>query len=85
MRTTITLDDDVAARLERLQRERGITFREAVNTTLRAGLDPKASAVPYVVPTYRLGLRPGIDLDRALALDAALEDEEIVAELARRK
>jgi hypothetical protein len=37
------------------------------------------------VPTYSLGLRPGIDLDRALALDAALEDEEILAKLARRK
>lgn len=88
MRTTITLDPDVAARLHRLTRERRITFKEAVNTALRAGLDGPAGAgasTAYVLPTYRMGVRPGIDLDHALQLDAALEDEEIVRELELRK
>ncbi len=40
---------------------------------------------PYRLPTYRMGLRPGIDLDRALQLDAALEDQEIVRKLELRK
>ncbi len=38
MRTTVTLDDDVAKRLERARRERNLTFKEALNEALRAGL-----------------------------------------------
>jgi hypothetical protein len=87
MRTTITLDEDVAVRLERLQREQGRSFKDIVNTTLRAGLDRSAPASTgrFVQTTSRLGLRPGVNLDRALALAAELEDQEIVAKLARRK
>jgi hypothetical protein len=38
MRTTLTLDDDVAAAIETLRRERGMTLRQAVNEALRLGL-----------------------------------------------
>ena len=38
MRTTLTLDDDVAAMLERIQRERKASLKELVNTALRQGL-----------------------------------------------
>ena len=38
MRTTLTLDDDVAVRLERLRRN-GRTLKDVVNEALRAGLD----------------------------------------------
>jgi len=38
MRTTITLEDDVAAELAKLQRIRSETFKETVNGVLRAGL-----------------------------------------------
>ena len=38
MRTTLTLDDDVSAMLERLQNEQGLSFKEAVNRALRQGL-----------------------------------------------
>lgn len=38
MRTTLTLDDDVAAALERLRREKDLSLKEAVNDTLRKGL-----------------------------------------------
>ena len=38
MRTTLTLDDDVAAQLERLRRQRDLKFRELVNDVLRRGL-----------------------------------------------
>ena len=85
MRTTVTLDDDVAARIERLQRERGISFKAALNATLRAGLDGARIAGDYRLPTYAMGVRPGIDLDRALQLDAAIEDEEVVRRLELRK
>jgi hypothetical protein len=39
VRTTLTLDDDVSARLEREQRKRRIRFKSLVNEVLRAGLD----------------------------------------------
>ena len=85
MRTTITLEEDIAAALRRSMRERDITFKEAVNTTLRAGLGAAREAKPYAQRTYRMGVRPGIDLDHALRLAAALEDEETVRKLHQRK
>ena len=57
MRTTLTLDDDVAARLKRLT---GFSsFKEAVNEALRAGLDqleapPTKAAIPYRIQPVKL-------------------------------
>ena len=85
MRTTVTLDPDVAAKVQSLMRERGITFKEAVNQTLRAGFGQKARSRPYEVPVHDLGLRPGIDLTKALDLAAALEDEAHMRDLEERK
>jgi len=45
MRTTLTLDDDVAAALERLRKARKLSLKRAVNETLRAGL-ARMSAPP---------------------------------------
>lgn len=86
MRTTVTLDPDLDARLRRIARERGISFREALNASLRAGLGaPVHPPRPYRLRPRSLGLRPGIDLDHALRLAAALEDEEAVRKLEIRK
>ncbi|MGH2731395.1 MAG: antitoxin [Actinomycetota bacterium] len=86
MRTTVTLDPDVAAQIRALATQRAISFKEALNTTLRAGLAARRlRREPYRLPTRRMGLRPGIDLDHALRLAAALEDEEIVRKLDLRK
>jgi hypothetical protein len=38
MRTTLTLDDDVAAMLQQLRKARGDNFKALVNEALRAGL-----------------------------------------------
>ena len=38
MRTTLTLDDDVAAALKRLRREKDTTLKQVLNDTLRKGL-----------------------------------------------
>jgi Ribbon-helix-helix protein, copG family len=38
MRTTLTLDDDVAAALERLRKARDLGFKELINDALRRGL-----------------------------------------------
>jgi hypothetical protein len=86
MRTTVTLDADVAARLRRVARERGISFKEALNQAVRAGLDPtRRPGRPFRQRTKPMGLRPGLRIDKALQLAAALEDEEIARELELRK
>jgi Arc/MetJ family transcription regulator len=85
MRTTVTIDPDLAAKLRRLARERGISLAEAINTTLRAGMGERAgTARPYRVPARRLGLRPGIDLDESLHLAAAFQDQETTRGLGQR-
>lgn len=38
MRTTLTIDDDLAARIARLQRDRALPLRVVINDALRRGL-----------------------------------------------
>jgi len=87
MRTTVTLDPDVEALLRAAMRERGISFKEALNSAVRTGLGSGSARRPrkYRQKTHRMGFRPEIRLDKALALAAALEDEEIVRKLSLRK
>ena len=86
MRTTVTLDADVAARLKTVARQRGISFKQALNQAVRAGLaarrEPARRLSRY---TQAMGLRPGVNLDKALQLASSLEDEEIVRKLQVRK
>lgn len=81
----MTIDADLAARLRRIARERGISFKDALNTVLRAGLSGRAAARGYRARPRHMGLRPGIDLDKALHLAASLEDAEIVRRIELRK
>jgi hypothetical protein len=86
MRTTLTLDADVADRLKTLARERGLPFKQVVNAVLRRGLAGGRDAPEsFVVDARPLRLRPGVDLDQALELAARLEDEELVRKLELRK
>ena len=80
MRTTLTLDDDIARILKRRARELDRPFKEVVNATLRNGLAkedlPVASKpAPKVVPR-NLGLKAGIDPDKLNQLVDELEVEE---------
>jgi hypothetical protein len=82
VRTTVTLDDDVAASLRALAREREAPFKQVLNEVLRAGLaSGRPAAPPYRLRGRDLGLRPGVNLTKALQLAAELEDEEIVRKL----
>jgi hypothetical protein len=67
MRTTLTLDDDVAAKLRAESRRSGRPFREIVNETLRRGLLIRRSPgteQPFKVTPRDLGnLKPGLSLD----------------------
>jgi hypothetical protein len=76
MRTTLTLDEDVAARLVELQRQRGVSFKEVVNQTLRQGLHQKVSrrrAKKFVVEARDMGQRPGLNYDNVGELLEHLE------------
>jgi len=85
MRTTVTLDEDVAAAVKRVAQERGLSFKEALNTAVRTGLRSGFSkGRTYQMPSRDLGLRPDTDLTKALQLAAGLEDEERVQDLRRR-
>ena len=88
MRTTITLDPDVALALRRVAHETQQSFKTVVNEAIRAGLARAQSARRR---RYRLkpqslgGVRPGFNLDKALQLAATLEDEGIARKLEMRK
>ena len=78
MRTTLTLDDDVAAALVRRRAERGTGLRREVNDLLRAGLaaasQPNVDAgEPYELPTFDPGRALITDLG---ALKDLLDDED---------
>lgn len=85
MRTTVTLDEDVAQQIRRRMRERGSGFKQVVNELLRRGLQASEGPEPYSTPTFAMRARRDLDLDKALALAAALEDEETVSRLERAK
>jgi Ribbon-helix-helix protein, copG family len=83
VRTTVKLDPDLAAKLRALARERGVSFTEALNSTLRRGLTSsgRSSKRRYRLASRRLGLRSGIDLEYGLRLAAELEDTETIRKL----
>ena len=87
MRTTVTLEPDVAAKLRALARERGVSFKEALNSALRRGLSSGSGggSRPYRLPSQRMDLRPGVDLEHALRLAGELEDAETIRKLELRK
>jgi plasmid stability protein len=66
VRTTLTLDDDVAAKLKTEARRNGKAFKEVVNDLLRAALNAKRAppgGKAFKVDARPMGLRPGVDLD----------------------
>lgn len=80
MRTTVTLDPDVEAIIRQAMRERGLSFKQALNDAIRRGIAPKRPA-RFKTPTFEMG-EPLVPLTKALALAADLEDDEIVRKLA---
>lgn len=78
MRTTLTLDDDVAAKLESEARRTGLSFKETVNTILRVGLDAKRGKgprEPFKVRAFDMG-KPLINIDNV---------QEAIDEIERRE
>jgi hypothetical protein len=86
MRTTLTLDPDVALRLEREMKRTGLGLKAAVNQALRVGLgmtDKPTEPRPFRVEPHDFGFRPGTDLDRLNQLADELEAEEAAKKLGR--
>jgi hypothetical protein len=85
MRTTVRIDDDLLRDLKQRARSEKTSLAKLVNETLRRGLaaasQSKSRKIPYREKTYSMG-PPLVDLTKALALAAQLEDEEIIKKLA---
>jgi adenine C2-methylase RlmN of 23S rRNA A2503 and tRNA A37 len=79
MRTTLTIDDDVAIQLERLRRERDLSLKDIVNDALRRGLDqlekPQEPRKPFRTTTYDMG-EPLINIDNVAEAIAYAEGED---------
>lgn len=84
MRTTVTLDPDAEAVVKRLMRDRGLSFKEAVNSAILAGARSGAPVEPFRTKTFDMGA-PLVDVTKALRLAGEMEDEEIVRRLNARK
>lgn len=77
MRTTLTLDDDVASLLQKEVRRSGVSFKAAVNQFLRLGLMTSKQQAPrrFVVTPRPMGLPPGESYDDIEHLLETLEGE----------
>ena len=81
------MDPDTERLLRQAMRERGLSFKAALNEAIRAGLT-KASRPPrtrFVQKTFRLGAEQSFRWDKALAVAEAMEDEELGRKLSLRK
>jgi hypothetical protein len=80
VRTTVTLDADAEALLRKRMRERGVSFKRALNDAIRESLAGTPARKGFRTQTADLGL-PAVNLDHALRLAADLEDEELVRKM----
>lgn len=79
MRTTLTLDPDVAAKAKKGAARLRKPFKVVINAALRAGLDEILSppaAKPYRTKPRPMGLRAGFSYDNISELIAAAEGED---------
>lgn len=85
MRTTLTLEPDVAQKLKRRMAERKISLKAAVNEVLRAGLKASAAVKPakFKIEPHSFEFKPGIDRNRLNQLLDELEVEEFARKMAR--
>jgi hypothetical protein len=89
MRTTLTLDEQIAKALKDAAHRTGKPFKQVVNEALRAGLAAghasKKARRYRIKPAALGGVFGSVDLHKALQLADALEDREIARKLALRK
>ncbi len=66
-------------------KERGISFKEALNSAVRAGLTQKPKRRDFVQKSYSLGTDQNFRWDKALEAATAMEDEELSRKITLRK
>jgi hypothetical protein len=84
MRTTLTIEDQVMDELKEFAHRLRKPIKTVVNEALRQGLkqlNQPAAAKKYKSPTFSLGHPPVVNLDKALAIAYALEDDEVSRKL----
>jgi hypothetical protein len=87
MRTTLTIDDDLAEILQRRALELGLPFKEVVNRTLREGIKgtPGSSSKRKIkTRPHSFGFKPGIDLEKLNQLVDELEVKEFARKIESR-
>ena len=86
MRTTLTLDNDVAHFLKEQSRLHDKPFKQVVNETLRRGMapgPPEREQPRFRIDPNHSGLAPGVDPRRLNQLNDQLEAEDFAAESGR--
>ncbi|MFZ1440413.1 MAG: hypothetical protein WAX12_06730 [Candidatus Microthrix subdominans] len=76
MRTTVTLDPDTEQLVRRRMRDRGVSFKQALNDAIRGGAMASPTQ-PFATETAAMG-QSRVNLDRALQIAADLEDDELI-------
>jgi hypothetical protein len=79
VRTTLTLDEDLAAKLKAEARKTGRPFKETVNACLRAGLSlrkPAQKVQAFRIRPHDMGIQPGVSLDKISTLLDQIEGAE---------
>ena len=82
MRTTLTLEDEIAEKLKELSHRQRTSFKETVNSVLRLGLEARQqqrrTCTPYKVQTFDSRLRAGVDPLRLNQLSDELQADEAI-------
>ena len=88
MRSTVRIDDDLMTELRARARAERLSMTRLLNRVLRAGLaassQPARERGRYEEMTVRMG-RPRIEIDKALALAAKLDDEAVLCKMSSRQ
>jgi hypothetical protein len=89
MRTTLTLDDQLAKSLQEHAHQSHQSFKAVVNQAISLGLgvmEQPPSPIRYRQKTVSMGqVLPGINLDKALALASHQEEDALIGKLEMRK
>ena len=81
MRTTLTIDDDLAESIQRLRQKSGLSLRSVIANLLRQGLEhqtPSMDQKCFVGPTFKMGFKAGLDPTHMNRLNDELDTQEVL-------
>ncbi len=81
MRTTVTLDADTEHLVRQRMKDKGVSFKRALNDAIREGAVGRTRE-QFESPSFDLGV-PAVDLTKALRLAGELEDEHLISGMRR--